>query len=187
MDQNSISPDLLEIFQEGISEILPLAQSRFCFSTTDICSLNMAEAAERAEKNLGKTAASGLFFRAGTAGFKYLVRKHGKTAGIDSLEFRMQPQRKRLLDGVEKITALQISWKAAEISLGCNDDNVILTVSSMRETSNFDSAIIRHHFIAGMIQEFLCWAGSGKQYPFQVKPDERSGRLVICFQLQPTD
>ncbi len=187
MNQNSISPELLEIFQQGLGETLTADQSRAYLSTADLRSFTLTAAAARAMEHLGNTTASGLFFRAGTAGFKLLVRKHGKAAGIDSLEFRMQPQRKRLMDGVRKILALLVSWNAAETSLDCLDDSVRVTLSSRGEDSGSTEAFICHHFIAGLFQEFLYWAGAGKQYPFQVKPGEETGRLVICFQLQPTD
>lgn len=187
MDNNSTPPELLEIFQEGIKEILPVEQFLACFSPPDVCSLSMVEAAGRAEKNLGFLSASGLFFRAGTAGFKYLIRKYGKVAGIDNLEFRMQPQRKRLMDGVERITALLLSWKTVGISINQNGDSITLKLSSITGKEGNDVDLIWQNFFAGMMQEFLSWAGAGKQYPFQVKMDEKSKILIIWFQIQPTD
>ncbi len=144
-------------------------------------------AAKHAISMLGEVPASGLFLRGGSASFKYIVRYYGKAIGINSLQFRLQPQKQRLQDGVEKLTGLLVEWQAAAITIDRNGDQ--MTINARPATGGTLSPVrtVWLHFIAGLFQEFIYWAGGGKQYPFKVTTNEMGGSMVICFQLQPMD
>lgn len=187
MTSQIYSFDLLEVFQKGIHEIIPAGQVSSLFGENDLQPNLVEKAANIAGNDLGVLAASGLFFQTGSAGFKHLVRKHGKSIGIDSLEFRLQPQRKRLMDGLGKLINLLETWQAAAFSTKRSGDSVEVKVTAIERGNSLTGKRIWLHFIAGLFQEYLYWAGGGKQYPFEIKQDESGGALVICFQLQPVD
>lgn len=182
-----VSPELATVFYKGLREIIPEDSGE----TPQILQLAKFDTVEllpeKAETILGRISASGLFLRIGSAAFKYIVRYHGKQIGINSLEFRLQPQKQRLRDGIGKITRLLHDWKAADLRMDEKGDSISVYVSAVQSNMPQPGQIVWLHFIAGLYQELLYWAGGGKQYPFHVKPGEVENSLVICFQLQPVD
>jgi hypothetical protein len=187
MTHQSYSSDLLEIFLKGIHEILPANSGQVFFGENEIQLSSLETAVEMAIKELGVQSASGLFFQAGSAAFKHLVRKNGRAIGIDSLDFRLQPQRKRLTDGLDKLVNLLESWQAAIFSIKRTGDAVEVIVKTNESAFSFSNKYVWLDFIAGLIQEYLYWAGGGKQYPFEIKSDKSVDALIICFQLLPAD
>lgn len=182
-----MSSDLMEVFRNGLAEIIP-AGSVGNIDWEQITQANQVELyAESAEALLGFDSAAGLFMRVGSASFKHLVRCHGKSIGIDSLEFRLQPQKQRLQDGVGKILALIQDWQAADFKSNNQNDSITVTAVPFQVNKFVAGQVVWLHFIAGLLQEMLYWAGGGKQYPFQVKVGEDDNSLVIYFQLQPVD
>jgi hypothetical protein len=181
------SPKLLELFQKGIGEILSpdQMQSFLHCDATGLPSVQTAVLA--AEEVIGFQAASGLFLRSGLAAFKYLVRNQGKTIGIDDLEYRLQPQRKRLMDGLVKITDLLDSWQAARFSITKSGDDVEVTARSSGGGLSISGEQISLHFEAGLFQEYLYWGGGGKQYPFEIKTLQNEPAVQIRFRLLPVD
>jgi hypothetical protein len=188
MASRNFSNELLGIFLKGIQEILPAdtldllepgSNARSAFQIFQIIDREYAE--------FGYTGACGLFLRSGAAAFKYLVRSQGTVIGIDSLEFRLQPQRLRLTDGMDKIIRLLDTWKAAKISISHEGDDVEVTMRPAGSARQITSAIIWLHFVGGLFQEFLYWAGGGKQYPFQISPVETEAAVVIQLRLLPVD
>jgi hypothetical protein len=187
MTAKSMSIDLLEAFQKGLEEILPADQIRNLLGENLGENISPESAAEKAVVEFGPVAASGLFFRSGSAAFKHIVYKHGKAIGIDSLEFRLQPQRDRLQDGVEKIAIQLKNWQTANLMTKRTGDAMEIIVKPVHHGQLSGGQRVWLYFIAGMFQEFLYWAGGGKQYPFQTGPSQKGDSLVICFQLQPVD
>lgn len=191
MHSLSISPDLLDLFIKGMKEILPADQL-----TLLVPPIIKPEKPPtpfeyfllEAEKQYGIISASGLFFRCGGAAFKYLVRQHGERAEIDSLEFRLQPQQKRLMDGTQKLVRLLETWQAGEFSIQKSDDLVEITVTASGLSVTDSGGRIWLHFVAGLFQEYLYWAGSGKQYPFQIVEQDQPGKeIIIQFRIVPVD
>jgi hypothetical protein len=187
MTQLTFSPDLQDIFAKGIREILPADQWPELFSIEGKKGDFFQIFLKQAEITFGPETASGIFLRGGWAGFKFLVRQHGKAIGIDSLDFRLQPPRQRLMDGLNRIIALLREWKTDEFITEQNGDDVVLTIRSVKDGLTAIESRIGQHFYAGLFQEYLYWAGGGKQYPFEVKPLEEQAAVRIQFRLLPVD
>jgi hypothetical protein len=187
MTDTHFSPELLELFQKGIREILSPDQWHSFLHSDATQPLGFGEAVLNAEAALGFQAASGLFLRSGLAAFKYLVRDHGRAIGIDDLDFRLQPQRKRLMDGLGKITGLLETWQAARFSVTKSGDDVEVTIRSTAGGKAISREQIALHFEAGLFQEYLYWAGGGKQYPFEIKTLADEPAVQIRFRLLPVD
>ncbi len=187
MTAKSMSIDLLEAFQKGLEEILPADQIRNFLGENLAVDISPEQTAEKAVFEFSPMAASGLFFRSGSAAFKHIVCKHGKAIGIDSLEFRLQPQRERLQDGVEKIAGKLENWRAAAIKTKRTGDTMEILVKPADNGKLSEGQRVWLYFIAGLFQEFLYWAGGGKQYPFQTGLSQTGDSLIICFQLLPVD
>jgi hypothetical protein len=181
------SPELQDLFAKGIREILPAAQWPDLFSANNRPDDFYLSFLKKAEAAFGPETASGIFLRGGWAGFKFLVRQHGKAIGIDSLEFRLQPPRQRLMDGLNRITALLREWETDDFITEQNGDDVVLTVRSRTGGLTDSESRIGQHFYAGLIQEYLYWAGGGKQYPFEVRPLAEEPAVQIQFRLLPVD
>jgi hypothetical protein len=181
------SPELQDIFRKGIREILPAGQWPTLFpeveSSDDLFLFVLKQSGSIFEFDT----ACGVFLRTGLAGFKFLVRQHGKQIGIDNLEFRLQPPRQRLMDGLGRITSLLRDWQTDEFVTDQNGDDVVITIRSIRVGLSESEACIGQHFYAGLFQEYLYWAGGGKQYPFAVKPLEGEPAVRIQFRLLPVD
>jgi hypothetical protein len=185
------SNEILVLLTQGMREILPLTDLQAVITLSEKNLENgfsLADILVDFENKYGTVSANGLFFRSGGAAFKYLVWKFGKKIEIDSLNFRLQPQQKRLLDGCKKLISLLEKWKAAKFSLTQSDG---LTEIVMKRTKSYEFAStdrIWLHFIAGMFQELLFWAGGGKHYPFQIiVPDNEQRQIVIQFRMLQAD
>jgi hypothetical protein len=188
----AISSDLLDIFLKGINEILPADELKIlgCHDAelSDKSTALLVKVVLESEKQYGLLSACGLFFRCGSAAFKFLVRLYGKESQIDSLEFRLQPQQKRLLDGTQKMIGLLVNWQAGEFSMLTMDDLVEITASTKGNRIAEPGGYIWLHFIAGLFQEYLYWAGGGKQYPFQIlAKNQPASEMVIQFRTVPVD
>jgi len=187
MTHQTNSPELQDIFRKGIREILPAEQWPTLFpedvSSDDLFLYVLKQSGLTFEFET----ACGLFLRSGLAGFKFLVRQHGKQIGIDNLEFRLQPPRQRLMDGLGRITGLMREWQPDEIITDQKGDDVSMVIRSTRTNLSESEARISQHFYAGLFQEYLYWAGGGKQYPFEVKPLEGEPAVRIQFRLLPVD
>lgn len=187
MQRQLFFPDLLELFIKGMNEIYPAMQPTSDSSSEKHQDL-VGTILLNAERDFGNISACGLFFRCGGAAFKYLVRQHGKRIGIDSLEFRLQPQQKRLMDGIHKIIHLLESWQAGEFSIQKTNDLVEIAASTSLMSGRESLVRIWLHFFAGLFQEYLSWAGNGKQYPFQIISPEIPGeKIIIQFRIVPVD
>lgn len=194
MHSLSNSPDLFEVFIKGMNEVLPADQMPVLVSpnSPNVLSENAIIQIENllkgAESQFGINSASGLFFRCGGAAFKHLVRNYGKVAEIDGLDFRLQPQQKRLRDGTHKLLQLLETWQAGEFSFQQSGDLIEITASAHGINVSKAGGQIWLHFIAGLFQEYLYWAGSGKQYPFQIiAQDKPTKEIIIQFWIVPVD
>jgi len=187
MTHQTISPELQDIFRKGIREIMPAGQWPTLFpedaASDDLFLFVLSQSGSIFEVDT----ACGLFLRSGLAGFKFLVRQHGKQIGIDNLEFRLQPPRQRLMDGLGRITGLLREWHTDEFITEQSGDDVSMVIRSTRTNLSESEARISQHFYAGLFQEYLYWAGGGKQYPFSVKPLEGEPAVRIQFRLLPVD
>lgn len=187
MTQQTITPELQEIFTKGIREILPADHWPALFPVTTSPEGFFLFFIKQSGAEFGPETASGIFLRSGWAGFKFLVRQHGKAIGIDSLEFRLQPPRHRLMDGLNRVTNLLLKWNTDEFTIEQNSDDITVTIRSIRDELSDTEARIGQHFQAGLLQEYLYWAGGGKQYPFEVKPVGEEPSVRIQFRLLPVD
>jgi hypothetical protein len=187
MPRQLFAPDLLELFIKGMNEVFPAIQPKSAIPS-DGQQVFLETFLLEAEQDFGIISACGLFFRCGGAAFKHLVRQHGKRIGIDSIDFRLQPQQKRLMDGTQKIVHQLESWQAGKFSIQNTDELVEITASSSLATGSESQHRIWLHFVAGLFQEYLSWAGSGKQYPFQViSPEQPGNGIIIQFRIVPVD
>ncbi len=187
MSNSSFSPDLQEIFRMGIQEILPSTQWPDVFLEQNPSKDLLISIQQKCETVFGVETACGIFLRCGWAGFKFFIRRHGKAAGIDNLEFRLQPPRQRLIDGLNRVTGILESWKTDHFHIDQTGDDVVLTITSAREGLPPAQARIGQHFYAGLLQEYLYWAGGGKQYPFEVRPLGEEPAVRVQFRLLPVD
>lgn len=188
MKSQNLSNELLDLFLQGIQEMYPLESLNLPqpgLLARDESQFD--EIINRLNSEFGYASARGLFLRSGAAAFKYLVRTQGKAIGIDDLDFRLQPQRVRLMDGLNKMIGLLEKWQAAKFSVLHAGDDVKITMRALVIFSQNTSSIIWLHFLAGLFQEFLYWAGGGKQYPFQISPMEPEDDVIIQFRLLPVD
>jgi hypothetical protein len=191
MRSRPFTPDLITIFIKGMDEVFPINNILQVSSTEANLqeSLGLIEnLILETEKQFGSKSASGLFFRCGCAAFKHFVRNFGKQIDIDSLAFRLQPQQKRLMDGVQKLVQRLESWQAGEFSILKKEDLVEISAFAAGVTSPEFGERIWLHFVAGLIQEYIYWAGGGKQYPFQIIAIDQPGNgIIIQFRIVPVD
>lgn len=187
MKSESSSPQLQEIFRKGIQEILPAGQWPSMFPPEDAGEDFVSYVLNQASNQLEPLTACGLFQRSGLAAFKFLIRRDGKNTGLDTLEFRLQPPRQRLMDGLSRLTTLLAGWKTDGFVTGQDGDDITVTITSANKASTPAVSQIRQHFYAGLLQEFLYWAGGGKQYPFEVRLLDGQPAVRILFRLLPVD
>lgn len=191
MHKTGISIALVELFIKGVNEIQPNAQippQPFTTINKNLAGQWVDTYIISCETKYGILSSCGMFFRFGGAAFKHLVRSYGVSVGIDDQDFRLLPNRKRLLNGTEKLIHLLESWDAAKFSLTMQEDLVEIEMSDLGQIFSGNGSLIWKHFLAGLFHDFLYWGGGGKQYPFQIfKLDDPGKSLIVQFRILPVD
>ena len=105
----------------------------------------------------------GILIMAGRAGFNYWLMHNYEAVGWDSTEFRLQPVKKKIAAGLERLCA------HLEVETGVK----ILFANEEKswKISTFPGAVITQgkdkfpcSYLWGFVQEFCRWAGLGKFY-----------------------
>jgi hypothetical protein len=178
MSINIISPDF-EFLKNGLVEIL--GQQGFDSLVTskgkDSETLLLGDLNEGLIKQFGALPAKGFALRAGRSAFYYWMRQYAVNYGWREPEFRYRPTRAKIKQGLHDLG----NWFDinANLKITFQDTEKYWNLSIV--TPFHTSAIETEDFLAGIFQEFMVWAGSGRFY--QVKTTIKPNILAQDFHL----
>jgi hypothetical protein len=127
---------------------------------------------ERFEEMFGENGCRGAALRTGRSFFQNFFQKHGMDCGLNSLEYRMQPLKKRILHGLEALSSQLSDSINMNIRIGDDEQNWywILEHGDWCRDIN-GGGIPVSDFSIGLLQAYLSWASGGKAYPIQKNID----------------
>ena len=120
------------------------------------------------EKIYGENGIRGAALRTGRSFFQEFFQKYGVKSGLNSLEYRMKPLKKRILSGLETLSTLLADTTGLVINIR-DDEHQWLWILEKGEwcgDANGGGVPISE-FTTGFLQAYLSWASGGKAYPIE--------------------
>lgn len=204
MNQATLSPiftaSISAVFLEGMQEILGVSNTRFllenalhCHPAKDplaacsngVSAENLAALQQALNGMYGEQGGQGVTVRCGRAAFKYALQRFGAAAGLTSLEFRLQPARKRIRSGLEALASLVSD--PASCTTQVQDDGAVWKWQIQPDAAPLDPQAARAQalLMVGLLQGFLAWVSGGKNYNIRLLED--GGTPLIQIAKQPLD
>lgn len=132
------------------------------------------------EKNLvekyGETGCRGAAYHFGRSFFSGFYREYGDQTGLNTLDYRMLPVKKRIYTGLEKIS--QWLSTTTELEIKINDDDQRWYWVNLSEQNNCECRLTITDFSIGMLQGFLSWASGGKSYPIKSNSQDMTHQVI---------
>ena len=127
----------------------------------------------------GETGCRGAALRSGRSFFMGFYRLYGIQTGLNTLEYRMLPLKKRIQTGLERISG----WltDTTDINFEVNDDDqkwYWVLEKDFNQGEIEDCHLTLYDFTIGMLQGYLAWASGGKYYPVQKCEDNPSDLII---------
>ena len=163
------------IGQEDLQKLLNLKGIPFDYNSHQHVALrqsltivDLIEMEHGLEEMFGENGSRGAALRAGRCFFQNLFQKYGIGSGLNSLEFRMQPLKKRILAGLGILSALLSDSIQLDIHISENESKWYWTYEDRiccRDEN--EKGLPVFDFFIGLLQNYLSWASGGKAYPIQ--------------------
>jgi len=112
----------------------------------------------------GPRGGRGMALRSGRAAFRYLAREFGDAIGLNSLEFRLIPLKKRLFAGQELLRNFLSERFEQQIELEETADAWRWHIHGCMECWGVTSDDLECTFFVGLLQEYFSWVSGGKFY-----------------------
>jgi hypothetical protein len=131
------------------------------------------------KKMFGENGIRGAALRTGRSFFQDFFQKYGMDCGLNSLEYRMQPLKKRILNGLETISGLLSDSTGMDIRIRDDEQKWYWIFESSDWCRDINGGGVPVcDFSIGLLQAYLSWASGGKTYPIQ-KNGEMGSVCVI--------
>lgn len=188
---NSLAARSFNLFFLGLEEIMgPEDLDKLIKDTPDLISVSttltvrqVQSVKQRMTELYSQTGTRGLMMCSGRAAFKYLLKQEGKELGFDAPGFRFMPNRLKLKRGLDQIAGWMKRAYGDEIQVTVAEKNWYFEVSDCHECEGASSASSMCDFTAGLLQEFLAWAGGGKFYNVREVSCLATGEETCCFEI----
>ena len=176
VEQNiSLQTGPFQLFFLGLQEILsPEDFGKLVSSTSDtdlvyegISAAQLKPVRQKMNEVYGEKGARGLAMCSGRAAFKHLLSQHGKALGFEANGFRFLPTRLKLKKGLELLAVWVKTSYGDEAKIISSEKTWLFDVCHCHECSGFSGVDAMCDFTAGILQEFLAWAGGEKFYRVQ--------------------
>lgn len=129
----------------------------------------------------GLSGARGLMVCSGRTAFKYLLRQEDKTLGFTTPQFRLLPTRTKLKRGLQQIAAWMQNLSGESIEIKNEEKQWLFEVSGSNAMNPTKRSGNDCDFTAGLLQEFLAWAGGGKFYRVKEQTCRSTGAACCSF------
>ena len=116
----------------------------------------------RLEAVFTPAAGRGILFRAGEATAVGLIRQHAEDLGFSSSEFRLQPWRKRLMFGLERLVERCNDWFESTITVDAQETFILWKVANCAWCCQRQEDGALCHFWSGFITGALGFASGGR-------------------------
>ena len=178
-------------FMTGLEETIGPNELRELIEGTGIENENQEESLpdqvimvrQKMDEVYGKSGASGLAICSGRAAFQHVLNQQSRQIGFEEDAFRFLPGRNKLKKGLR----LLANWLEKEnhetIQMENSDGHWLLSVSDDRESSECENARTMCDFTAGLLQEFMTWAGGGKYFRVTETDCRKNGANSCSIQI----
>jgi predicted hydrocarbon binding protein len=116
------------------------------------------------ERVYGVPGGRGLAFRIGRASFKYVLQQMGRDSDLHAAHFRLLPAERRLETGLILLAKAVSDHWVDEVSVIGRDTDWLVRAQSCPVCQDSQSLDPCCHAFAGLLQEFMFWAGGGRYY-----------------------
>jgi len=136
------------------------------------------------ETRYGIQGAKGVELRAGRAAFCYFLKVFGDSAGINELDFRLLPSRRRMQAGLERLANVIGSESGHIISVQAQENAWSWQSVHCTECRGRQSETPVCYFTVGLLQEFLSWLSGGRVYLVEEIACRAKGDLACIIQVE---
>lgn len=164
---NPVSTSFLNYFTLGENEIFGLDGDESSLWSSAVV-----------QDSLTAAVARGMSIRIGRIAFLYWLREHQQQLGWEDLSFKILPNRKKLLSGLEAIS----SWvkREAKVAMEIADFENEWKLSCSPPNSSTQTLVpYQWEFLQGFIQEFTRWVGQGRLFNVQLTRSEAAIAFTI--------
>jgi Predicted hydrocarbon binding protein (contains V4R domain) len=132
---------------------------------------------EQMEALYGETGARGLAFCSGRAAFKHLLGNQSRELGFEADDFRFLPGKVKLKKGLRLMADWMERVTHASIRVESRDQQWAFQVADCPECRLGSMC----DFTAGLLQEFMSWAGGGKFFRVNETSCQNRGEKYCQF------
>jgi hypothetical protein len=133
---------------------------------------------------LDDKSAQGILIKAGRAAFHTFLADHGNLFGWFNTEFNLLSPRKRLKNGLDKLSQYLYPRTGQPVSISGNEKAWFWRDPDCPWCSGRISSSASCGFTTGFLQEFASWAGAGKTYLVREIECLASGGCACTFQIE---
>ncbi len=125
----------------------------------------------------GAQETSGMYIRAGRAGFQYWMREFSTSMGWKGVAFKLLPPTARIKRALTDL----LKWMEERQFCISTLDETQSAWQVMASGLAVEGARLDCSYFLGMLQELACWAGGGKFYVTREKQCEANGEKGCLF------
>jgi hypothetical protein len=176
-----------EVFLDGVEDVMGLQAMQAVFDQAGLPHVpaplfyrnDLGRVLSAVVKVYGLQAGYGLALCTGRACFKYGIMAFGAELGLDELKFRLKPPAVRINDGLDLLARIFHQSYGTVIRIDQDLHRYYWVMERGVVFSGESVCLTIGHLVTGVLQEFLYWAGGGKNYVIEVhectpKNEERS-------------
>ena len=148
-----------------LSRVMPLSDSTYSSDSETLFTLEQTSQIQNTiEQIYGPLSGRGIALRSGRASFHYELHEFGAQMGLTEISYRLQPTQIRLKAGLEMIARItnENTYQCIQVEEDHAAYRWIVENCPWCRNRHEDSPIC--HQTVGLLQEFLYWASSGKNY-----------------------
>jgi predicted hydrocarbon binding protein len=135
------------------------------------------------EAEYGSNSGQGIAVRTGQAAFKYLLSEWGEDLGLFDVEFRMLPERRRLLEGMKKLAARLQEECGGGFHVEKNASHWNWEMETSPCCGGHVTSAPACGVIVGLLQEYLTWISGGKVFDVEEKTCQATGFDYCTIQI----
>jgi len=185
----SLSAGAFNYFLLGLEETLGPADVDLLVKDLNLASSSLTiianglipPVAQRMTECYGITGARGLILCSGRAAFKHLLKQESDSLGFNTTQFRFLPTRSKLKMGLEQLAAWMQRASGETIQIRSNENHWFFEIKGRDDGKKQSMSESLCDFTAGLLQEFLAWAGSGKFYSVREQSCRADGAECCSF------
>ena len=126
----------------------------------------------------GENGCRGAALRVGRTFFQIFFQKCGVDCGLNSLEYRMKPLKKRIFSGLETLSTFLSDATHFQIKTREDGDKWYWILENGEWNRDSAGGVPLEDFSIGLLQAYLSWASGGKAYSIRKNNETAHARVI---------